>query len=230
MLLQSSVECIFRSDPRPEDPLDGGVPPLFPSRNFGLHWKEGVYDRTQAGPAALVGIEILEGPILGQLQACIYTGALGRFRLCADQEALTGLAFDMGQTWDDPALQELTAGQAGLLSKVAAQLDAYFGGQRNSFELTIKLAGTEFQRSVWKSLLEIPYGQTWSYADLAVHIGNPKAVRAVGLSNGRNPIPVIIPCHRVIGKNGSLTGFGGGIPRKRFLLELEQSRSQQMLF
>ena len=178
----------------------------------------------------MMGIEILEGPIRGQQQTCIYTGPLGRFRLCADAEALTGLAFDMGDEWDDPALEDLADEQAAHFVETAAQLDAYFGGQRNGFELTLKLAGTEFQRSVWKSLLEIPYGHTWSYADLAVHIGNPKAVRAVGLSNGRNPIPVIIPCHRVIGKNGSLTGFGGGIPRKRFLLELEQSGSQQMLF
>jgi methylated-DNA-[protein]-cysteine S-methyltransferase len=90
-------------------------------------------------------------------------------------------------------------------------------------------AGTEFQRRVWQALCEIPYGETWSYAELATRIGNPKAFRAVGLANGRNPIAVIVPCHRVIGADGSLTGYGGGMDRKRLLLDLERATTGAQL-
>lgn len=108
-----------------------------------------------------------------------------------------------------------------LLDAIAAQLDAYFAGERQSFELPLAPEGTDFQRSVWSALARIPYGATCSYATLAHSIGKPAAVRAVGAANGRNPIPIVLPCHRVIGADGSLTGFGGGLPTKRFLLELE---------
>ncbi|MBO0838982.1 MAG: methylated-DNA--[protein]-cysteine S-methyltransferase, partial [Actinobacteria bacterium] len=101
------------------------------------------------------------------------------------------------------------------------QLDAYFAGELTEFSLPLAPAGTQFQRQVWAALQQIPYGQTWSYGQLAEKIGNPAAVRAVGLANGRNPIAVVIPCHRVIGADGSLTGYGGGLDRKRFLLDLE---------
>lgn len=104
------------------------------------------------------------------------------------------------------------------------QLDAYFAGALRSFDLPLDLQGTPFQLQVWRALLEIPYGETVSYGEQARRIGNPKGVRAVGLANGRNPISIIVPCHRVIGKNGSLTGYGGGLDRKRFLLELEKGR------
>jgi methylated-DNA-[protein]-cysteine S-methyltransferase len=101
-------------------------------------------------------------------------------------------------------------------------LKEYFAGKRTEFEdLTLAPAGTTFQLSVWQALLQIPFGATRSYADIARAIGNPKGVRAVGLANGRNPIPVIVPCHRVIGSNGSLTGFGGGLPTKKWLLAHE---------
>ncbi len=103
----------------------------------------------------------------------------------------------------------------------ASQLAAYFAGRRTAFDLPLAPAGTEFQQQVWAALRTIPYGQTWSYAQLADKIGRPSAVRAVGLANGRNPIAVVIPCHRVIGSDGSLTGYGGGLDRKRFLLDLE---------
>jgi methylated-DNA-[protein]-cysteine S-methyltransferase len=104
------------------------------------------------------------------------------------------------------------------------QLDAYFAAERRDFDLPLLLEGTAFQLSVWRSLRTIPYGETISYLQLAEKIGNRKAVRAVGLANGSNPIPIIIPCHRVIGSNGSLTGFGGGLPAKQKLLALESSQ------
>lgn len=110
---------------------------------------------------------------------------------------------------------------AGGFETVAAQLDEYLAGDRTEFELDLDARGTEFQRSVWAALLEIPYGRTESYGEVARRIGRPAAVRAVGLANGRNPIPIVVPCHRVIGADGSLTGYGGGIDLKRRLLALE---------
>jgi methylated-DNA-[protein]-cysteine S-methyltransferase len=109
--------------------------------------------------------------------------------------------------------------------EVADQLQSYFAGKRKKFEIPLVLEGTDFQKSVWTALQKIPYGETVSYKELAGKVGNPKAVRAVGAANGANPIPIIIPCHRVIGNDGSLTGFGGGLPLKKRLLELE---SQQL--
>ena len=110
---------------------------------------------------------------------------------------------------------------------ISRQLEEYFAGERTMFDLPIRPRGTQFQISVWNTLLAIPYGETRSYAQIANAIGRPSAVRAVGAANGANPIPIVIPCHRVIGSNGSLTGFGGGIDVKRRLLELE---SGQRLF
>lgn len=112
----------------------------------------------------------------------------------------------------------------GNYQPVIEQLSDYFSGKRKAFELDLAPRGTPFQLAVWNALLEIPYGDTISYAELARRIGKPSAVRAVGAANGANPIPVIIPCHRVIGSNGSLTGYGGGIERKQWLLALEGRR------
>jgi len=109
-------------------------------------------------------------------------------------------------------------------AEAISQLHAYFAGERKDFDLPLILEGTDFQLRVWNTLREIPYGTTVSYLQLAEKIGNPKAVRAVGLANGANPIPIIIPCHRVIGSDGSLTGFGGGLPAKKTLLGLESSQ------
>jgi methylated-DNA-[protein]-cysteine S-methyltransferase len=105
--------------------------------------------------------------------------------------------------------------------EVVQQLQSYFAGERKNFDLALILEGTDFQKRVWTALRKIPYGETISYKELAEMIGSPKAVRAVGAANGANPIPIIIPCHRVIGNDGSLTGFGGGLPLKKQLLELE---------
>ena len=110
------------------------------------------------------------------------------------------------------------------MARVADQLTEYFSGKRQTFELELAPRGTPFQLAVWNALLAIPYGDTISYAELARRIGKPAAVRAVGAANGANPIPVIIPCHRVIGSNGTLTGYGGGIERKQWLLALEGRR------
>jgi len=107
----------------------------------------------------------------------------------------------------------------------ARQLEEYFAGRRRRFDLPLDLRGTDFQKRCWQELLKIPYGETRSYADIARAIGNPSAVRAVGLANGQNPIAIMVPCHRVIGSDGSLTGYGGGLETKRKLLELEGALS-----
>ena len=109
------------------------------------------------------------------------------------------------------------------------QLGGYFAGERIDFDLELSMAGTEFQRRVWRALTTIPYGETRSYGEIADQIGAPSAARAVGLANGRNPIAIIVPCHRVIGASGSLTGYGGGLDRKRSLLELEKRRKSATL-
>ncbi|QZH68011.1 methylated-DNA--[protein]-cysteine S-methyltransferase [Mycolicibacterium farcinogenes] len=110
------------------------------------------------------------------------------------------------------------------------QLSEYFVGERTEFDLELDMVGTQFQRRVWQALQAIPYGETCSYGEIARQIGSPSAFRAVGLANGHNPIGIIVPCHRVIGANGSLTGYGGGLDRKRMLLELERSRTTPALF
>jgi len=111
---------------------------------------------------------------------------------------------------------------AAPVREARAQLLAYFAGERDAFDLPLAPRGTAFQCRVWQALAAIPFGATWSYAQLAQHIGQPRAVRAVGAANGRNPLPIVLPCHRVIGANGALTGFGGGLPTKAALLALER--------
>jgi methylated-DNA-[protein]-cysteine S-methyltransferase len=152
---------------------------------------------------------------------CYVESPIGRLTLTSDGEALTGLY--MGTPAKRPAFGKEWAqnGTAGPLPMVVRQLQEYFAGKRRKFDLPLRMQGTAFQKRVWRELTEIPYGETWSYGQLAKRIGNPSASRAVGLANGRNPIAVIVPCHRVIGADGSLTGFGGGLPRKRWLLTHE---------
>lgn len=116
------------------------------------------------------------------------------------------------------------------LRECVQQLDEYFAGARQNFSLTLDLRGTEFQKQVWRELLKIPFGKTVSYLDVAAALGNRKAIRAVGRANGQNPIVIVVPCHRVIGSDGSLTGYGGGLWRKEWLLNFEGSRSQTSLF
>ena len=146
---------------------------------------------------------------------------IGRLLLGTDGEALIRIDMDAP---DRPPhdLESWTCNPAARpLPEVARQLEEYFTGRRRVFDLPIRMQGTEFQRRAWRSLMEIPYGETRSYGEQARCIGNPNASRAVGLANGRNPIPIVVPCHRVIGADGSLTGFGGGIERKRWLLAHE---------
>lgn len=114
-----------------------------------------------------------------------------------------------------------------LLKRVQRELAEYFAGKRTEFDLPLDPRGTEFQRRVWEALLTIPYGETCSYAHIAQLAGSPKGFRAVGMANHSNPISILIPCHRVVGKNGSLTGYGGGLPAKEYLLELERSAAKR---
>ncbi|MBI3791706.1 MAG: methylated-DNA--[protein]-cysteine S-methyltransferase [Gemmatimonadetes bacterium] len=127
-----------------------------------------------------------------------------------------------GDALVDAATVTATSPALRILDDTRAQLDRYFAGRLRTFDLPLAPQGTDFQRRVWTALTQIPFGTTTSYGAVARTIGLPEAVRAVGAANGQNPIPVIIPCHRVIGANGTLTGFGGGLPRKRFLLALER--------
>lgn len=119
---------------------------------------------------------------------------------------------------------------APILAEARDQLEAYFRGRLRDFHLEFELGGTEFQRTVWRALAGIPYGETISYGELARRIGNPTASRAVGAANGRNPLPILLPCHRVIGSGGQLTGYGGGLPIKTALLELEKGKQVGGLF
>ena len=144
-----------------------------------------------------------------------YHSPLGELCLLSDGESLTGLYFDRND--ENVRLEDVP-----VLIDAERQLAEYFGGWRQTFDLPLRPRGTEFQQSVWRALLEIPFGQTQSYSAVARRLGQEKAVRAVGLANGRNPISILIPCHRVIGSNGSLTGYGGGLWRKQFLLKHEK--------
>jgi len=141
--------------------------------------------------------------------------------VCADG-ALTGLHMDAERP--RPPVESFGARDESvpLFVEAARQLSAYFAGRLIDFDLPVRLHGTPFQRRVWAALADIPYGETVSYGELAAQIGQPTAARAVGLANGRNPVAVIVPCHRVVGSTGSLVGYGGGLDRKRYLLRLEQ--------
>lgn len=146
---------------------------------------------------------------------------IGELLLLGDGHALHGLYMQQGRR---PIVKSPDwKPAAGAFADLGEQLRAYFAGRRTSFDIPLVLAGSPFQRRVWRALQEIDYGETISYGELARRIGDPSASRAVGMANGRNPIAVIVPCHRVIGANGTLTGYGGGIERKRLLLDLEAS-------
>lgn len=145
---------------------------------------------------------------------------VGCLLLTWQDDALTGLY--MPSPKRTPVAEPEWRRDSAVFADVVEQLEAYFAGQRRTFDVPVAAKGTAFQRRVWSALQEIPYGSTWTYRDVAVRIGAPAAVRAVGLANGRNPISIIVPCHRVIGANGSLTGYGGGLANKQVLLDLER--------
>ena len=144
---------------------------------------------------------------------------IGRLSLYSDGEALTGLYMELRE----PPGDALPGGSIAVLKSAARQLKEYFARDRRDFDLAVTLHGTPFQRKVWEQLKKIPCGETLSYGQLATRILQPTASRAVGLANGRNPVSIVIPCHRVIGADGSLTGYGGGIERKQWLLEHERN-------
>ena len=149
---------------------------------------------------------------------------IGSLLLAGDGKALTLLGFPRGSQRKRHDSAWVQAPEK--FTEAARQLQAYFAGELTDFDLPLAPAGTEFQCKVWRALRDIPYGETCSYGEIARRIGKPTASRAVGAANGQNPIPVIIPCHRVIGASGKLVGFGGGLPTKQKLLALEQDRRQ----
>lgn len=146
---------------------------------------------------------------------------LDELMLTSDGAALTGLYMTPHQYAPTHTDAWQRDDNAPIFVRTRAQLNEYFNGARRQFDLPLNLIGTDFQKRVWQSLLEIEFGETTSYGELARKLGDAKASRAVGLANGHNPISIIVPCHRVIGANGSLTGYGGGVPRKRALLAFE---------
>jgi methylated-DNA-[protein]-cysteine S-methyltransferase len=153
----------------------------------------------------------------------ILASPVGDLLLTSDGDALTGLHMALRQGKSAPAPKpEWQRDDAGL-GTIRAQLCAYFAGELCEFDLPLRMAGTPFQRLVWEGLRTITYGVTISYAELARRVGHPGSARAVGAANGRNPIGIVVPCHRVIGADGTLTGYGGGLERKQWLLEHESS-------
>ncbi|MCH7537727.1 MAG: methylated-DNA--[protein]-cysteine S-methyltransferase [Proteobacteria bacterium] len=158
---------------------------------------------------------------------CYLETPIGELLLAGEAGTLSMIGFPNGTMRRDPEPDWIYNEQA--LSVVSGQLQEYFAGTRKDFDLSLSLSGTEFQISVLEALQDIPYGQTTSYGAIAKQIGRPKAVRAVGAANGRNPIPIVVPCHRVIGSSGDLTGFGGGLDTKEALLRLEAENSSSLL-
>jgi methylated-DNA-[protein]-cysteine S-methyltransferase len=160
------------------------------------------------------------------MKTSLIQSPLGTLRMSAEEHALVGLYFPEhkpapkfveGEASGRPAEREI-------IEAASRQLEEYFAGARTSFDVPLDLQGTEFQRAVWKALLAIPYGETRSYRELAEDVGRATAVRAVGTANGRNPVSILVPCHRVIGSDGSETGYAGGVEKKKWLLSLERTR------
>lgn len=149
---------------------------------------------------------------------------VGALKLVAHDHALVAVMWDNEDHKRVRIAELIEDRQHPMLLRVKKQLEEYFAGQRQQFDLPLDFQGTDFQQQVWQALLTIPYGEKRSYKDIAVQIGNEKAVRAVGAANGKNPISIIAPCHRVIGSSGALVGFAGGLDKKQILLSLEQSQ------
>ena len=158
------------------------------------------------------------------MQYRMMASPLGDLLLAGEGEVLELIGFPEGKGEIRPGQNWVL--EQNMLRNAVCQLNEYFEGRRKDFTLDLKPSGTPFQLSVLAALEQIPYGQTRTYAEIARQIGRPKAVRAVGAANGRNPLPIVIPCHRVIGSDGSLTGFGGGLAAKQYLLSLETAEFQ----
>lgn len=182
---------------------------------------------TQSPPAPPIDVRPAEAPVRFQGPAVdtsttyrVVDSPVGPLTLTGHGATLTRCWFDGPGTGADPT-QGLERDDAAFAEAVD-QLAAYFERRLHTFDLDLQPAGTEFQRRVWSALCRIPYGETWSYGRLADEVGSPGGARAVGLANGRNPIGIIVPCHRVIGADGTLTGYAGGLERKQLLLDLER--------
>ncbi len=158
---------------------------------------------------------------------CYLETPIGELLLAGENGGLSMIGFPKGSMRRDPEPDWIFNEKP--LAPARQQLTEYFSGTRREFDLDLELSGTEFQVRVLRALQEIPYGETVSYGEIARRIGRPKAVRAVGAANGRNPIPIVVPCHRVIGSSGDLTGFGGGLDTKEALLRLEAEHTQDLL-
>lgn len=158
---------------------------------------------------------------------CYMDTPIGELLLAGDDDGLSLVGFPTGKMRHDPEPDWIFNEKP--FAAARQQLEEYFAGERKDFDLPLHLSGTDFQVQVLQELRRIPYGETRSYGDIAKRIGRPKAMRAVGAANGRNPIPIIVPCHRVIGSSGDLTGFGGGLDTKEALLRLEAENSDVLL-
>src|SRR5215467_12038129 len=207
--LNNSARLCFRTGPTVDDA--GEAKPAGTCPSFG---KKTLYGKSDARSSmSRIYCTTIESPV-------------GGLRLVAEELGLRSVLFLRGGDLQKPGPKHKSAWKedAAFFTDVVRQLRAYFAGELRAFDIPLLMEGTDFQKRVWKSLQAIPYGETISYGELAKRIGDPKAVRAVGAANGQNPIPIIVPCHRVIGSNGSLTGFGGGLENKRKLLELERGQ------
>ena len=149
-----------------------------------------------------------------------YRFPIGEIIIAEEDGCISRLCFEGSDKAE--VVRNFEHGETPLIKKAVKQLEEYFAGKRKVFDLPLYFEGTDFQKKVWAALLTIPYGETRSYGEIAAQVGNPKGPRAVGMANNRNPISIICPCHRVIGADGSLVGFGGGLDKKQFLLDLER--------
>mgnify|MGYP001229983488 FL=1 len=156
------------------------------------------------------------------ISSCIFESPLGQIRLHQNQGFLIRISFVRKKLKTDIPLEDLSLPDKNVFIETSKKLENYFSGSLQTFNLPIEVKGTNFQLYAWRALLSIPYGKTWSYFKQAKFINKPKAIRAIGNANSKNPLPIIIPCHRVIGKDGSLRGFSGGIEKKTYLIELEK--------
>jgi methylated-DNA-[protein]-cysteine S-methyltransferase len=156
----------------------------------------------------------------------IIDSPVGKLKLVASDKGLAGVLWERENTRPVPLSEAVEDKQHPVLVETEQQLGEYFAGKRKTFSIALDLRGTQFQKDVWEALLAIPFGETRSYGQLAKQLGNPRATRAVGAANGRNPVSIIVPCHRVIGSSGKLTGFGGGLETKAHLLSLEDVRDK----
>jgi methylated-DNA-[protein]-cysteine S-methyltransferase len=152
-----------------------------------------------------------------------YDSPVGTLGIIEDNQKISNVFFKDGKKAERYTNGSIAEKKTPLIQKTISQFEEYFKGKRKVFDIPLALEGTKFQLSVWKALQKIPYGRTVSYKEIAAAAGNPKACRAAGMANNRNPVAIIVPCHRVIGADGSLTGYGGGLDKKVFLLELEKT-------